>query len=56
MDSIKALACPFINHRSLSDANTAIWQVVARICPARQTAAFGGLLYSEPGSAPSFER
>jgi hypothetical protein len=23
MDSIKALACPFINHRSLNSANTA---------------------------------
>src|SRR5437762_1015245 len=29
MDSIKALACPYINHRSLNSANTANHRVVA---------------------------
>src|SRR5215208_5015354 len=55
MDSIKALACPFINHRSLNDANTASRGVVTNFCP-RQTN--GGILAGycspEPGSAPNF--
>ena len=54
MESIKALACPFINHRSLNSANTANREVVANICPARQTAAFGGYCIPEPCLAPSF--
>ena len=32
MDSIKTLACPFINHRSLNSANTTHGRLVTRIC------------------------
>src|SRR5215216_5455905 len=57
MDSIKALACPFINHRSLSDANTAGRGVVANFCPARQTAAFWrDIVFPNPDLHQIFER
>jgi hypothetical protein len=44
MESIKALACPFINHRSLNDANTANREVVANICPADKLRHFGPVI------------
>jgi hypothetical protein len=44
MESIKALACPFINHRSLNDANTASREVVANICPADKLRHFGPVI------------
>jgi biotin carboxyl carrier protein len=44
MESIKALACPFINHRSLNDANTASREVVANICPADKLRHFGRVI------------
>jgi hypothetical protein len=54
MDSIKALACPFINHRSLNDANTANRGVVAKNCPADKLRHFAGHCSPEPVAAPSF--
>jgi hypothetical protein len=54
MESIKALACPFINHRSLNDANTASREVVAKKCPADKLRHFGGYCIPEPCLAPSF--
>jgi len=51
MESIKALACPFIYHRSLNDANTASRKIVANICPGQTTCGIlAGIVFPNPVS------